>query len=111
MEDIFREQAKVLYPAVERQLDAGRTVRDMLSPYLQAAASELGVPPDQMDTFKSKWTVPLTGGAKGGPMTLDEWTKTYRTDKRYKYDQSASAKQAAAGIATELGRLMGSTAV
>jgi len=107
MEDRLREQAKVLYGGeVAKQLNT-QTLRDIMSPYLQAAASELGVPPEQMATTDAKWTKPLTGGA-AGLMTLDEWTKTIRSDKRYGWDKTAAAKATAASLAADLGKLMGS---
>lgn len=106
MEDRFREQAKTLYPNAGNLLNT-QTLREVLSPYLSAAAEELGIPPEQMNLRDGKWTQALAG--KNGLMTLDEWQRTYRSDKRYGWDNSAMAKGVAASLAGDLGRMMGNT--
>jgi hypothetical protein len=105
MEDRLREQAKILFPGLKTELD-NHTTRELMSPYLMVAAEELGVPPEQMQTFDPKWMKPLTGG-KDGRMDMDEWTTHLRTHKKYGWDTTSTAREEAANMALEIGRLMG----
>ena len=106
--DLFREHAKILYPAVASFLDKNpqMTVQDYATPYLQIASKELGVPTGSMDLTDSKWSKVLTSGANG-PMTADEWTKTVRNDPQYQWGQTVAAKDQAAQMATDLQRTFG----
>jgi len=106
LQDFYIEQAKALYPTLEDQLNAGRTVQDMLTPYQEIAAKELGMMPDSMDPTDKKWTAALTGG-KNGLMSADEWQQTVRNDKRYGWDQGSVAKEMAAGLTMNLAKMFG----
>lgn len=106
MEDRLREQAKVMFPTLKDELN-NYTTRELMSPYLMVAAEELGLPPEQMETFDPKWMKPLTGKKDGGRMDMDEWTTHIRTNKKYGWDTTSTARQEAANLALELGRLMG----
>lgn len=105
MEDRLREQAKTLYPNAGNLLNT-QSLRQIVSPYLAAAAEELGVPPEQMNLTDPKWTRMLSG--ENGIMSLDEWTRVYRNEKRYGWDKSDAAKTTAAALAGDLARMMGS---
>jgi hypothetical protein len=105
MEDHLREQAKILYAPVAKQLDT-RTVRELLSPYLTMAADELGITVDQMRTTDGKWTRALTSG-KAGQMSVDEWTSMIRSDKSYEWDKGPAARAYAAQLGGALARAMG----
>ena len=59
-----------------------------------------------MQTFDPKWMKPLTGG-KDGRMDMDEWTTHLRTHKKYGWDTTSTAREEAANMALEIGRLMG----
>jgi hypothetical protein len=104
--DTMREQAKLLYPGIAKGLDNGSTVADYLNPYLQGAASELGVNPATFDMTDTKWTAALQG-TNGTPMSLDQWTQRIRTDVRYGFDQSPNGRKAGADLALGLGRMFG----
>lgn len=106
IEDRLREQAKQLYAPVADQLNT-QTVRDLLAPYMSIAADQLGIPVEQMKASDPKWTQALTGGAKGA-MTADEWTRLIRTDARYGWDKSSTARGEAAQLTTALARMFGS---
>ena len=106
LQDYYIEQAKALYPTLNDKLDAGMTVQDMLNPYQEIAAKELGMMPDSMDPTDKKWTAALTGG-KNGMMTADEWQQTVRTDQRYGWDKGAVAKQMAAQLTNDLAKMFG----
>lgn len=100
-QDAMREQAKTLYPSIAQHLDRGLTVKDVADPYLQMASKELGVNPADFDLTDPRWTKALTG-ASGGTMTADEWYTTMRTDSRYGWDKSMTAKQQAFDLGTSL---------
>ena len=108
-EDRFREQAKTMYPSIAKQLDAGQTVHDYISPFLEIASNELGIPSEQMNPADPKWTKMLTG-ANGAPMSTDQWVVTVRNDPRYRWNESLNAKQQAASLGSEMSKLMGASA-
>lgn len=105
-EDVFREQAKVLYPTISKFLDNGGTVHDYLNPYWQIASNELGIPDSAMNTTDAKWTKMLTG-ANGQPMDANMWTQTIRNDPVYKWDQSIGAKNVANDFVNQMRSIMG----
>jgi hypothetical protein len=107
MTDVFREQAKSMYPGAATMLDKGMTVADITSPYLQIAEKELGVPADQMKLSDPKWTRAITGGQAGTPMNADQWLETVRTDKRYGWDKTDNARQMSAQVTSELSKMFG----
>lgn len=100
-QDAMREQAKVLYPSIAKSLDNGLTVKDIADPYLQMASKELGMNSADFDLTDTKWTRALTGQS-GGTMTADEWMTTLRTDSRYGWDKSATARQQAVDLGSSL---------
>ncbi len=108
-EDRFREQAKTMYPSIAKQLDAGMTVHDYISPFLEIASNELGIPAEQMNPADPKWTKMLAGQG-GAPMTNDQWLTTVRNDPTYRWNESLNAKQQAASLGSEMTKLMGASA-
>lgn len=105
--DRLREQAKLgVGDEVKAMLDNGQTMRDVLEPYMNQAAEELGIPTSQMRTADSLWQAAL-GNKKEGPMSLEEWTAKVRTDKSYGWDKTEKAQQQAASLASEFGKLFG----
>lgn len=106
LQDFYIEQAKALYPTLDDKLNAGMTVQDMLTPYQEIAAKELGLMPDSMDPTDKKWTAALTAG-KNGMMSADEWQQTVRNDERYGWDKGAVAKQMAAQLTNDLAKMFG----
>jgi hypothetical protein len=107
-EDVMREQAKVLYPPIAKQLDAGMTVAQYLNPFMEIASNELGIPTEAMSTTDPKWTKVLTG-ANGVPMDSDQWTKTIRNDPTYRWGETLNAKQQGASLAGKMASLMGAS--
>lgn len=102
--DRVREQAKNLYPTVAKQLDTQST-RELLTPYMNIASDELGIPVEQMKVSSSKWNRALMG--EGGPMNADQWTQLIRTDQRYGYGNTVKAKTEASQLASQLGQMFG----
>jgi hypothetical protein len=102
MEDIdtyFDRQAQRMFSGVADDLRAGMTTRDIMSPYLQTAADELGITLGSVNLFDSKWTAALSGGEKGKALSLEEWQEKIRTENRYGYKDSRKAKNEAASMA------------
>jgi hypothetical protein len=88
----YKEWAKVHFKSVAAQLDAGQTVADVLDPYKQIAAQELGMDKDQMRVDDPQWTAAIAGPE---PLTLADWRTKIRTDASYGWDRSANAQQQA----------------
>ena len=107
--DLYREQAKTLYAPISDWLEKNpsMTVKDYLAPYMQAAARELGTPPEQMDLTDPKWTKVIYGADGTTPMNLDQWTKTIRSDASYGWDKTMGAKSQALQLAAELRNAFG----
>ena len=109
--DHYRELAKAQYKSIAPMLDQGMTVMDVLDPYLQRAASDLGVSAAQImkpgaDGYMDpKWTKAIQGDAA---MTLDEWQKYMRSDPTYGYSKTTKAKVAAASAGQRIAQLFGS---
>jgi len=111
-ETFIRDQAKRHYSAVASDIDRGYTLRDILDPYIQAAADELGVNPNTVDLTKGGlWTAPVQYVPKGEKapraMTQDEWLARIRTDTRYGWDKTNNAQRQASILSTELSKAMG----
>lgn len=104
--DTLREQAKMMYPSIADRLDSGATLRDIASPYLEIAGSELGVDPNSFDLTDPKWTRMLTGGLNGAPMDQTQWMASLRSDQTYGWGKSNNAKQQAAEFGQRLAGLM-----
>lgn len=104
--DVIREQAKVLYPSIGGYLDKGGTVKDYLSPYMEMASQELGLPVQQMSMLDTKWTAAINGNPDGAAMTQDQWMAKIRTDARYGWDKTLNAKQQVGDAMSQLLTLM-----
>jgi hypothetical protein len=100
-EDAMREQAKVLYPTAAAQLDKGLTVQDVVAPYTNMAATELGINPTDISLTDPKWTRALTG-QNGTMMSAADWMNTVRSDPTYGWDRSQSAKTTALSMAQNI---------
>lgn len=96
---VFREQAKITNPKIAEKLDQF-TLEDLLDPYMATAESMLGVPRTSMTTSDPIWSVALNG--PNGPMTVDEWERTIKTDARYGWDRTKKARNEFSNLADEL---------
>jgi hypothetical protein len=104
--------ARVLYPTLQSQFDAGLTFDDAVDPYRQIAASTLELAPDQIDFTDPKWLTPITympDPATGQQrlMNLAEWGKELRTNRAYGYEFTTNAKNQAYSVVETLGNLFG----
>jgi hypothetical protein len=101
---IFQQQAKLSYPTVADKFDS-YTLTELMDPYLNSATQLLGVPRSEMKLTDPMWNSALKGD--GGPMDLDQWVKTLRTDKKYGYTKTVAARQEASSLASGIIRAFG----
>lgn len=97
--DIFRQQAKSLYPKIANLLDTS-DLSTIMNPYLSDAAEMLGINMAQMQVTDPLWQNALNG--ENGPLSRDEWMRALRTDPRYGYDRTVRARQEYTELADEL---------
>lgn len=97
--NVFRQQAKTLYPTVANLLDQS-DLATVMNPYMSDAAELLGINMENMQVSDPLWQTALKGPS--GPMSRDEWIRTVRTDSRYGYDRTVRARQEYASLADEL---------
>jgi hypothetical protein len=108
--DVFAKRAKSLFPSLREELEAGTTVKQWASPFIQLAAQELEVSPDAVTFNDPKWRAMLEGqtvknkdGSTGTKaLTLSEWQAKIRQEPRYGYDRTTGAREQAAQMETEL---------
>lgn len=96
----MRQQAAGLYPAFAEQIKAGASMEDLAQPYIQAAASELGLPDTDLNVFSPKVKAALTRvNAQGQPeaLSLTDFTQSLRNDPAWRKTQSAQDKTLAIG--------------
>lgn len=97
--NIFRQQAKTLYPTVANLLDQS-DLSTIMNPYMSDAAELLGISPSNMRVDDPMWQIALNG--PNGPMSRDEWIRVLRTDTRFGYDRTVRARQEYADLGDEL---------
>jgi hypothetical protein len=88
----IKDLAKSRYPTLAKQIDAGYTVKQIASPYLQSMANTLEINPNDISlddpTIKQAFT---SLNAEGQPITkpLWEFEKELRRDERWRYTKNA----------------------
>lgn len=88
----YKEWAKLNFVGIAGALDAGQTVADVLDPYKQIAAQELGSSKETMNVSDPKWQAAINGQA---PLSLTDWRTKIRTDSQYGWNSSVTAQQQA----------------
>lgn len=97
--DVFRNQAKTLYPTVANLLDTS-DLATIMNPYMSDASELLGVDMAQIQVTDPLWQSALNG--PNGPLSRDEWIRSVRTDSRFGYDRTVRARQEYSTLADEL---------
>ncbi len=93
MEDVIRRQAKATYSQWSKQIDAGQTVADIASPYLQSMAQILELPSGSINLFDGsikkalQYKDPQTGANTIKP--LWQFENELRSDPRWKKTKNA----------------------
>lgn len=103
-EGFVRRRAQATFKAISADIQEGRTVREILDPYIQVAADELGLAPSTFNTTGAKWLKPISGKEQ---MSMDDWVRTIRSNKSYGYDRSRNATRQASIMAREMMSTMG----
>lgn len=100
-ESQVREQAKSMFPGYAEAIDAGSTVRDIASPYIQMMSDELEIPYQSIDTMDPIIKKALNGlDAKGKPagVNLYDFQQQLRGDLRWKQTDKAIDGTMAIGL-------------
>jgi hypothetical protein len=104
--DHIVEKAKGKYRGIASDLDRGLTVDQLFDPYRQQAADLLGVNPNSIAITDRKYQDVFSYMPKGAkesrPMTLDEFSRALRTQKRYGFDGTDQAQEMARKLASAI---------
>lgn len=101
-ESQIREQAKSMFPGYADRLDAGMSMRDVASPYIQEMASTFGLPDTSIDLMDPLIKSALNGLNKEGKPTglsLTDFQTQLRNDSRWKQTKSSQDQVMTAGLA------------
>lgn len=92
-ENALRAQAKALYPQFSKQIDAGQTVADIASPYIQSMQNILEIPAGsisvQDNTIKTALQNKNKATGQSEAMPLWQFENQLRNDPRWKKTQNA----------------------
>jgi hypothetical protein len=100
-ESQIREQAKSMFPGYGDRLDAGMSMRDVASPYIQEMASALGLPDNSIDLMDPLIKSALNGLSKDGKpvgLSLTDFQTQLRNDSRWKQTKGARDQVMTAGL-------------
>ena len=96
---VFLQQAKTLYPSVSNLLET-TDLETIMQPYRNLAFDMLGIPPIQQNVNDPMWNAALKG--ENGPMSLDQWMTTLRSDPKYGWNKTQRAKTEMVELGDEL---------
>lgn len=100
-ESQIRDQAKSMFPSYAEAIDAGSTIRDIASPYIQMMSDELEIPYNSIDTMDPIVKKALNGlDAKGKPagVNLYDFQQQLRGDVRWRQTDKAIDGAMATGL-------------
>jgi hypothetical protein len=102
--ELIRIQAKTIFPALSDKIDAGYTVKQLLSPYLQARATILEEDPDLVDISTLS---DVASDATKGLKSLYDYQISLRNDPKWRYTKNAqdSLSTAALSLAETFGKV------
>jgi hypothetical protein len=108
-ETYLKNQAKTWFPSFADQFEAGRSFKEIVSPYEQIAASTLEKDPNDIDWSDPLYSQALNQGAEknNAPMSFSDWTKKLRTDSAYGWNSTQQANDLARQIGMSLTRAFG----
>lgn len=113
-ENQVRQSAISMFPAYQKQIEAGANIADIASPYSQMMADELELPYQGIDVTNPQIKSALNSVDKDGKpagMTLTDFQQQLRNDPRWKATTSAreSVMNVGAKVLRDMGLLGGST--
>jgi hypothetical protein len=95
--------AKGMFAHYASDIDAGRTVRQIADSFVQTAARDLELTPDQIDLMDPRWRKALElDPATGQPMQLSTWQRTIRSDSSYGWDRTDNARKEASEFSRKI---------
>lgn len=100
-ESEVRESAKSMYPSYAKQLDAGMTMKDIASPYMQAMSDTLELPETDVTVFDPIIKRALNGLSPDGKPTgvsLTDFQQQLRNDPRWSKTSQARDTSMSAGL-------------
>lgn len=108
-QNAIRKQAEAMFPAWQKQLEAGQTVADLASPYMQSMANILEVAPGSVNLFDPtikkalQYKDPKSGQMSAQPIW--DFENTLRNDPRWGKTKNAqdSMMQAAHQVLSDFG--------
>lgn len=104
----IRGLAMGAYPAYADQIEAGVSMKDIASPYVQAYAQTLEVPDTDVDMFNPKIKMALNQAGSNGqpqPMSLTDFTNMLRSGPEWR--KTANAQGTVMGIGRQVLKDMG----
>ncbi len=99
--NLINLQAKTLFPALTEKIDAGYTVKQLLSPYLQSRANILE---EDADTIDIKELKDVAKDPKG-LMNLYDYEVSLRQNSKWRFTKNA--QDTLANVATRLAQTFG----
>lgn len=110
-EDTIREKAqraaKGQYKHLSEQIDAGLSLEDIFYNYKSYAARVLQVDPSEIDFINDPKWAEAFGNDKTGQLSLNDWTYKLKSDDRYGYQFTDTAKQQATNLVMGLEKAFG----
>lgn len=108
-QNAIRKQAEAMFPTWQKQLEAGQTVADLASPYMQSMSNILEISPGSINLFDPtikkalQYKDPKTGQSGAQPIWAFE--NTLRNDPRWRQTKNAqdSVMQTAHQVLSDFG--------
>lgn len=100
-ENQVRQSAISLFPAYQKQIEAGSNVADIASPYMQMMSQELELPYQGLDVLDPTIRGAMNGMDKSGKpvgMTLTDFQQQLRNDPRWRQTDNARNGSMAVGL-------------
>lgn len=100
--NLIKLSAKTYYPALAKQIDAGYSVRQLLTPYIQTRANILEEDPDMIDIKSLSNVASDTGGKL---QSLYDYEVSLRQDPKWRFTKNA--QDTLSNVALSLGKIFG----
>lgn len=113
-QDQVRKSAISLFPAYQKQIEAGQNVMDIAGPYIQMMSDELELPHNSIDLTSPQIRGAMNSLDKDGKpvgMTLTDFQQQLRSDPRWKQTSSAQDSIMSIGnkVLQDMGLISGSS--
>lgn len=109
-ESYAQAMARKNMPFIADLIDQGLTPEEALSPYRQQIAQQLEIAPSAVDFMDGRYQAVLQKGDGSQLVTIPELKANVREKFADEWNKTSNAKQAAATMTEQLGRIFGRTA-